>query len=117
MVHPCLCVCVCIYLFAREDVIGIIFVIIVYAVLVIYVIILLLLQRESIVEIFYEKHLGQLIDAITSSCQPNDAAQTSSKFVSSGGGNGNQRGVRPEILLSICDLLCFCVLHHPYRIK
>ncbi|CAA2939525.1 serine threonine- phosphatase 4 regulatory subunit 3 isoform X1 [Olea europaea subsp. europaea] len=74
-------------------------------------------QRESIVEIFYEKHLGQLIDAITSSCQPNDAAQTSSKFVSSGGGNGNQRGVRPEILLSICDLLCFCVLHHPYRIK
>ncbi|KAL2530625.1 hypothetical protein Fot_23226 [Forsythia ovata] len=74
-------------------------------------------QRDTIVEIFYEKHLGQFIDAITSSCPPNDAAQTGSKFVSSNGETGNKSGVKPEILLNICDLLCFCVLHHPYRIK
>lgn len=75
------------------------------------------MQRDTIVEIFYEKHFGQLIDAITSSCASNDSAQTGSKFVSSHGGTGDQSGVKPEILLNICDLLCFCVLQHPYRIK
>ncbi|KAJ6772187.1 BINDING PROTEIN-RELATED [Salix koriyanagi] len=25
--------------------------------------------------------------------------------------------MKPEILSNICELLCFCVLHHPYRIK
>ncbi|XP_022868726.1 serine/threonine-protein phosphatase 4 regulatory subunit 3-like [Olea europaea var. sylvestris] len=74
-------------------------------------------ERDTIVEIFYEKHFGQLIDAITSSCASNDSAQTGSKFVSSDGGTGDQSGVKPEILLNICDLLCFCVLQHPYRIK
>ncbi|KAL3508153.1 hypothetical protein ACH5RR_033535 [Cinchona calisaya] len=72
-------------------------------------------QRESIVDIFYEKHLGELIDVITSSCPHNGTAQTVCKSGKSDGETGN--GVKPEILLNICDLLCFCVLHHPYRIK
>lgn len=71
------------------------------------------LQRDTIIEIFYERHLGQLIDVITSSC-------------SGGGKNSAKSGgetvvkhnyTKPEILLSICELLCFCVVHHPYRIK
>ncbi|XP_019180538.1 PREDICTED: serine/threonine-protein phosphatase 4 regulatory subunit 3 isoform X2 [Ipomoea nil] len=66
-------------------------------------------QRDNIVEIFYEKHLGQLIDAITSSCPPNTTSQSK--------GTEKQSSVKPEILLNICDLLCFCVMHHPYRIK
>ncbi|XP_031097823.1 serine/threonine-protein phosphatase 4 regulatory subunit 3 [Ipomoea triloba] len=66
-------------------------------------------QRDNIVEIFYEKHLGQLIDAITSSCPPNTTYQSK--------GTEKQSSVKPEILLNICDLLCFCVMHHPYRIK
>ncbi|XP_073053649.1 uncharacterized protein [Primulina eburnea] len=74
-------------------------------------------QRDTIVEIFYEKHLGQIIDVITSSCPPNSAGEISSKYTGSDGGPRNQSHVKPEILLSICDLLCFCVLHHPYRIK
>ncbi|KAL6519778.1 hypothetical protein OROMI_032672 [Orobanche minor] len=74
-------------------------------------------QRENIVEIFYEKHLGQLVDAITSSCPLNSHGQIDSKPVSSDGGSRIQSGVKPEILLNICDLLCFCVLQHPYRIK
>ncbi|GFP99615.1 serine/threonine-protein phosphatase 4 regulatory subunit 3 [Phtheirospermum japonicum] len=75
------------------------------------------LQRENIVEIFYEKHLGQLIDAITSSCPPSSHGQIDSKPVSSDGRSRSKSGVKPEILLNICDLLCFCVLQHPYRIK
>ncbi|XP_044487508.1 serine/threonine-protein phosphatase 4 regulatory subunit 3-like isoform X2 [Mangifera indica] len=72
-------------------------------------------QRDTIIDIFYEKHLGQLIDVITASCLPKGAAQ-------SVGGESVVGGVeiestRPEILSNICELLCFCVLHHPYRIK
>lgn len=67
-------------------------------------------------EIFYEKHLNQLIDAL-SSCWPNSGGQTGSKSQSTNGESMSQRSVKPEILLNICDLLCFCVLQHPYRIK
>ncbi|KAI7732177.1 hypothetical protein M8C21_018459 [Ambrosia artemisiifolia] len=62
-------------------------------------------QRDAIVEVFYEKHLDQLINVITSSCK------------NINGNQGFQASAKPEILLNICDLLCFCVLHHPYRIK
>ncbi|XP_057785610.1 uncharacterized protein LOC131003146 isoform X2 [Salvia miltiorrhiza] len=73
-------------------------------------------QRENIVEIFYEKHLNQLVDVL-SSCRSNSGGETGCKSDSSFGGSGSQRSVKPEILLNICDLLCFCVLQHPYRIK
>ncbi|WOH07356.1 hypothetical protein DCAR_0726786 [Daucus carota subsp. sativus] len=69
-------------------------------------------QRDTIIEIFYEKHLGQLIDVITSSCPPSSSGQTISR---SAGVQLNS--AKPEILLNICDLLCFCVSHHPFRIK
>lgn len=82
-----------------------------------YLIISILLQRENIVEIFYEKHLSQLIDVLTSSCLPNSDGQIGSKSVSSDGGSRSQSTVKPEILLNICELLCFCVVQHPYRIK
>ncbi|XP_073047009.1 uncharacterized protein [Primulina eburnea] len=74
-------------------------------------------QGDTTVEIFYEKHLGQIIDVITSSCPPKSAGEICSKYTGSDGGPRNQSHVKPEILLSICDLLCFCVLHHPYRIN
>ncbi|KAM3199357.1 serine/threonine-protein phosphatase 4 regulatory subunit 3 isoform X2 [Capsicum annuum] len=74
-------------------------------------------QRESIVEIFYEKHLNQLVDVITSSCPTDGITQTVSNSESFDGGTGKQSSVKPEILLNICDLLCFCIVHHPYRIK
>ncbi|XP_059298507.1 uncharacterized protein LOC132051456 isoform X3 [Lycium ferocissimum] len=77
------------------------------------------LQRDTIVEIFYEKHLTGLVQAITVSCPQNgDSLSVSESATSSAdGGNGNQSCVKPEILLNICDLLCFCAVHHPYRIK
>lgn len=75
------------------------------------------MQRDTIIEIFYEKHLGELIDVITSSCPVEGEAQSISKSAVSGGRVENQNSAKPEILSNICELLCFCVLHHPYRIK
>ncbi|CAO2832121.1 unnamed protein product [Amaranthus hypochondriacus] len=70
-------------------------------------------QRDTIIEIFYERHLGQLIDVITSSCSGGGkctAKTQAENFV-------KPNYTKPEILLSIIELLCFCVVHHPYRIK
>lgn len=75
---------------------------------------LLVLQRDTIIEIFYEKHLGQLIDVITASCPPKGIAQSVGESTASG---AIVESTKPEILSNICELLCFCVLHHPYRIK
>ncbi|KAJ8573928.1 hypothetical protein K7X08_010439 [Anisodus acutangulus] len=75
------------------------------------------LQRDTIVEIFYEKHLTGLVQAITLSCPPNGDSPSVRESASSDGGTWKQSCVKPEILLNICDLLCFCAVHHPYRIK
>lgn len=69
-------------------------------------------QRDTVIEVFYEKHLNQLIDVITSSIPLNGASKVASSQCMP-----NESRVKPEILLNICDLLCFCVSHHPYRIK
>ncbi|CAI5471035.1 unnamed protein product [Closterium sp. Yama58-4] len=34
-----------------------------------------------------------------------------------GGGGGIQEPPSPDVLTSICDLLCFCVQHHSFRMK
>lgn len=56
--------------------------------------------------------MGQLIEVIAASCPSENIAD---------GRTGRrvkcQNGTKPEILSNICELLCFCVLHHPYRIK
>ncbi|KAG9139389.1 hypothetical protein Leryth_017308 [Lithospermum erythrorhizon] len=74
------------------------------------------LQRDAIVELFYEKHFCQLIDGIALSCPPTSPGQSVGKDASARQ-IGKQGNLKPEILLNICDLLCFCVVHHPYRIK
>lgn len=79
-------------------------------------IVFLVLQREAVVEIFYENHLVQLIDVITVSCPSEGLCQLSNKTGDSGVLK-KQSIVKPEILSNICELLCFCVLHHPYKIK
>ncbi|KAH1096568.1 hypothetical protein J1N35_013489 [Gossypium stocksii] len=74
-------------------------------------------QRDTIIDIFYDKHLGQLIDVIILSCPSDEVGQSTSNLASSAGGVESQNSTKPEILLNICELLCFCVVHHPYRIK
>ncbi|KAF5738760.1 Serine/threonine-protein phosphatase 4 regulatory subunit 3 isoform 2 [Tripterygium wilfordii] len=74
-------------------------------------------QRDTIIEIFYEKHLDQLIDVIVASCPPNGIGPSVGRSGSSSEDVENQDYAMPEILSNICELLCFCVLHHPFRIK
>ncbi|XP_026435279.1 serine/threonine-protein phosphatase 4 regulatory subunit 3-like [Papaver somniferum] len=75
-------------------------------------------QRDTaIIEIFYEKHLDQLIDVIRSSCPPNGTPRSSVKSNGCCEGKEIPGFTKPEILSNICELLCFCVLHHPYRMK
>ncbi|KAJ6816673.1 serine/threonine-protein phosphatase 4 regulatory subunit 3B isoform X2 [Iris pallida] len=74
-------------------------------------------QKDTIIEIFYEKHLDQLIDVIASSCPPRNSPQTIRQASNSGGRNTFHASTKPEILSNICELLCFCVHHHPYRIR
>ncbi|XP_023514070.1 serine/threonine-protein phosphatase 4 regulatory subunit 3A-like isoform X1 [Cucurbita pepo subsp. pepo] len=73
-------------------------------------------QREAVVEIFYENHLGKLIDVIAVSC-PSEGLHTLSNKIGHSSVLKNQSIVKPEILSNLCELLCFCVLHHPYKIK
>ncbi|XP_042458592.1 serine/threonine-protein phosphatase 4 regulatory subunit 3B-like [Zingiber officinale] len=68
-------------------------------------------QRDAIVDIFYEKHLPLLLDVIASSCPP----QNSSCSITNR--PGSITATKPEILANICELLCFCVIHHPCRIR
>ncbi|XP_021774116.1 serine/threonine-protein phosphatase 4 regulatory subunit 3-like isoform X2 [Chenopodium quinoa] len=70
-------------------------------------------QRDTIIEIFYERHLGQLIDAITYSCPGGGKTLANSDVENL----DKHSYTKPEILLSVCELLCFCVVHHLYKIK
>lgn len=74
-------------------------------------------QRDTIVEIFYEKHLDQLVDVITSSCPAKESTEASGKVTNYDHENGRPSSISPDILSNITELLCFCVLHHSYRIK
>lgn len=73
-------------------------------------------HRDVIIEIFYERHLDYLVDVIASSCPSRSATRTSPNSAVVGG-NTEEHRIKPEILLNVCELLCFCVVHHPYRIK
>jgi len=73
-------------------------------------------HRDVIIEIFYERHLDYLVDVIASSCPPRSLSRPRSNSVRVGG-NAEGHHIKPEILLNVCELLCFCVVHHPYRIK
>ncbi|EES02902.2 hypothetical protein BDA96_03G163800 [Sorghum bicolor] len=73
-------------------------------------------HRDIIIEIFYERHLDYLVDVIASSCPLRSLSRSTSNSVRVGG-NAEGHRIKPEILLNVCELLCFCVVHHPYRIK
>ncbi|CAM0881167.1 unnamed protein product [Alopecurus aequalis] len=73
-------------------------------------------HRDVIIEIFYERHLDYLVDVIASSCHPRSITRRAPNSAAVGR-NTEVHRIKPEILLNICELLCFCVVHHPYRIK
>nr|XP_025630196.1 serine/threonine-protein phosphatase 4 regulatory subunit 3 isoform X2 [Arachis hypogaea] len=74
-------------------------------------------QRDTVIDIFFEKHLGQLVEVVAESCPSESMVDASSKLIGSRRRAQCQNVTKPEILSNICELLCFCVLHHPYRIK
>jgi len=73
-------------------------------------------HREVIIEIFYERHLDYLVDVIASSCPQRNISRSTSNSACAGRNAGGYQ-IKPEILLNVCELLCFCVVHHPYKIK
>ncbi|KAL6608252.1 hypothetical protein ACP70R_041315 [Stipagrostis hirtigluma subsp. patula] len=72
--------------------------------------------KEFVIQVFFEKHLDKLINVIALSCPPTGSGQSVSGSVDVGP-RLQEYPAKSEILLNICELLCFCVLHHPYWIK
>uniref|UniRef100_A0A1J3GYB5 Serine/threonine-protein phosphatase 4 regulatory subunit 3 n=1 Tax=Noccaea caerulescens TaxID=107243 RepID=A0A1J3GYB5_NOCCA len=66
-------------------------------------------QRANIMDIFYEKHLPELVDVITASC-PDKSGNTSEV-------PARRIGTKPEVLLNICELFCFCIMQDSSRTK
>ncbi|KAJ4898407.1 serine/threonine-protein phosphatase 4 regulatory subunit 3-like protein [Raphanus sativus] len=66
-------------------------------------------QRSSILDIFYEKHLPEIVDVITSSC--------SEKSGNTSEDQARRIRTKPEVLLNICELLCFCIMQDSSRTK
>jgi protein phosphatase-4 regulatory subunit 3 len=60
-------------------------------------------------DIFYEKHLPELVDVITASC-PEKSSNASE-------GAARRIFTKPEVLLNICELLCFCIMQDASRTK
>ncbi|XP_033146578.1 serine/threonine-protein phosphatase 4 regulatory subunit 3 isoform X2 [Brassica rapa] len=66
-------------------------------------------QRANIMDIFLEKHIPELVDVITASC----LEKSGSIFE----GGARRVSTKPEVLLSICELLCFCIMQDSSRTK
>ncbi|CAA7017092.1 unnamed protein product [Microthlaspi erraticum] len=66
-------------------------------------------QRANIMDIFCEKHLPELVDVISASCpdKSGDTSEVAARRIST----------KPEVLLNICELLCFCIMQDSSRTK
>ena len=68
-------------------------------------------------EIFYEKYMDRMVQVLTDGCPTESGSAESTKDLSSDTGKQPKPTVSPEILGNICELMCFCVQHHRFRIK
>ncbi|KAG2273465.1 hypothetical protein Bca4012_040300 [Brassica carinata] len=66
-------------------------------------------QRANIMDIFFEKHIPELVDVITDSCPEKSGSLPE--------GGARRVSSKPEVLLSICELLCFCIMQDSSRTK
>jgi len=64
-------------------------------------------------------HWGFVWEALgaADSCHKSSCPGGGSSLVKPTVGNSIVKDTKPEILLNICELLCSCVVYHPYRIK
>lgn len=73
-------------------------------------------EKSPFLEVFYGKYMDQILKVLTSAISPKKANDSSRK--NSEATVLDRPGlVTAEILGNICELLCFCVQHHAYRIK
>lgn len=74
-------------------------------------------DKSAFLEIFYEKYMDQMVQLLTDGCPPEPGSTEISNDASVNSGKRTRRTVSPEILGNICELMCFCVQHHRFRIK
>lgn len=74
-------------------------------------------EKSPFLEIFYEKYMDQIVEVLTLGCPLELGVIESSKDSVTHSENQDRPPVSPEILGNICELLCFCVQHHRFRIK
>ena len=60
-------------------------------------------------DIFFEKHIPELVDVITASCPEKSGSISEVGAI--------RVRTKPEVLLSICELLCFCIMQDSSRTK
>jgi protein phosphatase-4 regulatory subunit 3 len=61
--------------------------------------------------------MDQMVQLLTDGCPPDPGSTESPNDSSIDAGKRTKRTVSPEILGNICELMCFCVQHHRFRIK
>ncbi|KAG0581095.1 hypothetical protein KC19_4G224600 [Ceratodon purpureus] len=74
-------------------------------------------EKSLFLEIFYERYMDQMVQLLTDGCPPDLGSTEPPNDSSIDAGKRMKRTVSPEILGNICELMCFCVQHHRFRIK
>ncbi|CAI5463518.1 unnamed protein product [Closterium sp. Yama58-4] len=79
-------------------------------------------EKNKFLDVFYEEYVDVLVKGITTAAAAAAGGGGGGGAAGGGGGGGGGGGIAagspaPEVLASICDLLCFCVLHHSFRMK
>ncbi|KAJ7545388.1 hypothetical protein O6H91_09G117300 [Diphasiastrum complanatum] len=74
-------------------------------------------DKSTFLEIFYEKYMDQLVEVFTTACPSKGTAEGPQQMLTSLQSGKKTSVVSPEILGHLCELICFCVKHHGFRIK
>ncbi|XP_024390933.1 uncharacterized protein [Physcomitrium patens] len=74
-------------------------------------------DKSLFLEVFYERYMDQMVQLLVDGCPPEAGSIESTNESSIDVGKGTRRTITPEILGNVCELMCFCVQHHQFRIK
>ncbi len=79
-------------------------------------------DKSLFLEVFYEKYMDQMVEVLKAGCPPEPSSQggllsDSGKSVGRQFMKSSDRITPAEILGNICELMCFCVQHHRFRIR
>ena len=76
-------------------------------------------DNSKFLEVFYEEYIDQLVGAILAGCPGKNTDTVGGVRGGFAPASGIHRLVAPSavVLAGICDLLCFCVQQHSFRMK